>query len=125
MFGIIILSKIVIFIGKFLNRGSNFPGNLALKLDKNILSKFKTSAKIIAVTGSSGKGTTSKMLSSILKAQGYKVLHNYRGGNLKTGILTMLLEGTNLKGQIQADYIVYEIDERYIKFVLNFWNRKY
>ena len=37
----IIVAKILIFIGKLLGRGSVTPGQVALKLDKNILSKLK------------------------------------------------------------------------------------
>ena len=120
MIFIIIICKLIIFVGDLLGRGSTLPGTIALKLNKNILSKFKIPKNVIAVTGSSGKGTTSKMIASVLKQQGFRVLHNHRGGNLKPGIITMLIEGSSLTGKIKADYLVYEIDERYIKQVVNF-----
>ena len=114
---IIAVSKFVIFISNKLNRGSSMPGKIALKLNRNILKYFKIPENIIAVTGSSGKGTTSKMIACTLRNLGFKVVHNHRGGNLKTGIITMLLEASKLNGQINADYLVYEIDERYLKYV--------
>ena len=117
---IMIICKIIIFVGDLFGRGSTLPGTIALKLNKNILNKFKIPKNVIAVTGSSGKGTTSKMIASVLKSQGFKVLHNYRGGNLKPGIVTMLIEGASLTGKIKADYLVYEIDERYIKLVIKY-----
>ena len=77
----ILISKLVIWFGSKFNKSSSLPGKIALKLDKNILNKVKISSKIIAVTGSSGKGTTSKLLANLLKSQGFKVVHNHRGGN--------------------------------------------
>lgn len=116
----IIICKIILFFGNLVGRGSNLPGHIALKLNKNILAKFKLPENIVAVTGSSGKGTTSTMIASVLRSQGKKVVHNHRGGNLKPGIVTMLIEASTLTGKIKADYIVYEIDERYIKQVVNY-----
>ncbi len=120
----ILICKIILFIGDLIGRGSTLPGTIALKLNKNILNKFKVPKNIIAVTGSSGKGTTSKLIASVLKDQGLKVLHNHRGGNLKPGIITMLIEGASLTGKIKADYIVYEIDERYMKQVIKYLKPK-
>ena len=54
----IIIGKILIFIGKLVNKGSTLPGEYALKIDKNLIKKFQLPEKIIAVTGSSGKGST-------------------------------------------------------------------
>lgn len=116
----ILISKLLIWFGDKMNRSSSLPGKIALKINKNILKSIKIPEKIIAVTGSSGKGTTSKMIANVLRSQGFKVVHNHRGGNLKTGIVTMLLEACNLSGKINADYLVYEIDERYLKHVFNF-----
>ena len=48
---------------------------------------------------------------------GYKVIHNSSGANLKDGITTMLLENCNLIGKVKGDVIVFEIDERFAKFV--------
>ena len=117
---VILICKIILFFCDLFGRGSTFPGTVALKLNKNILEKFKIPEKIIAVTGSSGKGTTSKLIASVLKSRGFKVLHNHRGGNLKPGIIAMLIEGSSLTGKIKADYLVYEIDERYIKQVVKY-----
>ena len=46
----IIVGKLVVFAGKIFKRGSSLPGKLALKIDKNLLKKFKTPKSIIAVT---------------------------------------------------------------------------
>ena len=113
----IILGKMVIAIGKLLNRGSSMPGSVALKIDKNLLKKFKLPSTVIAVTGSSGKGSTSTIIAHVYRKMGYKVVHNASGANLTAGITTMLLENCNLSGKINGDVLVYEMDERYAKFV--------
>ena len=63
---VIFISKTIMFFLKLLGRGSVFPGALAMDLDKNILSKFKIPKIVIAVTGSSGKTSTSYMIYKIL-----------------------------------------------------------
>lgn len=115
----IILGKMVITLGKLLNKGSSMPGSVALKIDKNILKKFKLPSTIIAVTGSSGKGSTSSIIAHVYRNMGYKVVHNASGANLTAGITTMLLENCNLSGKVNGDVLVYEMDERYAKFVFD------
>ena len=121
----IIVAKFVIFIGKLTNRGSSLPGKLALKIDKNIVGKLKKPDKIIAVTGSSGKGSTSSMIAHIFRENGYKVVHNSSGANLSYGITTMLLENCTISGKVKGDIIVYEVDERFLKFIFNDLTPKY
>jgi UDP-N-acetylmuramyl tripeptide synthase len=82
----IFCAKLVILLGKILKRGSSMPGKIALKIDKNLLKKMKMPNKIIAVTGSSGKGSTSSILAQVYRKMGYKVVHNSSGANLKAGI---------------------------------------
>lgn len=111
----ILIGKITIFLGKLLHRGSSLPGKLALKLDKNLLSKLEYPKIRIAVTGSSGKGSTSSLIANTLKDYGYKVCFNASGSNLAWGITTSFLKNTNLLGKIKADVLVMETDERYSK----------
>lgn len=113
----IIIGKCILLVGGILHRGSSLPGLIALKCNKNILSFFKLPNIVIAVTGSSGKGSTSSMIANILRKEGYSVAHNKSGANLTPGIITLLLENCNLKGIIKKDILVYEIDERYTKYV--------
>lgn len=113
----IIIGKILILIGKIVNKGSTLPGEYALKIDKNLTKKFKLPEKIIAVTGSSGKGSTTAIIRKIFEEQGYTVCHNDSGANLVSGITTTLIDNSNLKGEIKKDIIILEIDERYLNIL--------
>lgn len=114
--------------GKILNlmgRGSNFPGVLALKLNKNIGAYFKMPKTVIAVTGSAGKGSTSTIIADTLRKEGKKVVHNKFGSNMLPGILSLLISNSKLDGTIKGDVLVVEVDERYTKVVFDIIKPKY
>lgn len=114
---LIVFGKLLCFGGKLLGRGSSLPGQMILKFDKNMLSKLELPEHVIAVTGSSGKGSITKTIAHILREDGHTVAHNESGSNLDAGILTLLLNYATVSGKIKADYLVCEVDERYTKFV--------
>ena len=111
----IIVGKIITFFGFILHRGSSLPGKVALSLDKNLMKKLKYPQIKIAVTGSSGKGSTSKLIAGVLRDLGYKVCFNDAGSNLAWGITSSFIKYSNIFGKVKADYLVIEIDERYAK----------
>lgn len=113
----ILIGKIVLKICKAMGRGSSTPGAIAFKFNKNILSDFKLPNKIIAVTGSSGKGSTSKIIAEVYKDLGYKVVYNCNDSNERGAIISTLLGTCHLNGKVDADVCVFEIDERYTKYV--------
>ena len=113
----IIVAKILIFIGKMLKRGSVLPGKIALKIDKKIMFELKLPKIVVAVTGSSGKGSTTSLISSCLRNNNYKVTHNISGSNLTDGILTTLLNDSSLNGKLKSDAVILEVDERYAKYI--------
>ena len=121
----ILVAKLLIIIGKILKRGSVLPGRIALKIDKNILSKIKMPNIVIAVTGSSGKGSTTLLIANALRSNGYKVTHNVSGSNLTDGILTSILDDATITGKMKTDAVIMECDERYAKFVFPAVKPKY
>lgn len=121
----ILIGKILLLFGKILNRGSSLPGKVALALDKNILSKLEYPPIRIAVTGSSGKGSTSALIANTLKDNGYTVTFNEAGSNLAWGITTSFIKNSTIFGRIKTDYLVIEIDERYAKSVFEYLKPNY
>jgi len=121
----ILICKIAGILLKLMGRGSNFPGVLALKLDKNILNYFKLPELVIAVTGSAGKGSTSSIIAKALEKDGRCVAYNYIGSNMTPGILSLLIENSKLDGTIKSDALVLEVDERYTKVVFDALKPKY
>ena len=99
--------------------GSVLPGSIARRFDKNILDKLEYPKYIIGVTGSSGKGSTTKLIANVLQANGVKVVWNESGSNLYNAAATLLLNNSSLKGKIKADVLLLELDESYIKSVFN------
>lgn len=94
------------------HNGTNFPGELALKICPDFLSHIGKPGKIVAVTGTNGKTTVSNMLCDILESRGEKVLSNRAGSNIASGISTSLIIGASLFGKAKYDIAVFEVDER-------------
>lgn len=122
---IILLSKFLYFIGKMVGKGSSLPGQIALKMDKNILKKINLPSDIIVVTGSNGKTSTVEMICSVLERNGYQVGCNREGSNQTEGVATMILNACNLKGEVKKDVLVIESDERYLRHTLKNFTPKY
>ena len=92
-------------------RGGSLPGSLALKMDPDFIRKFHMPDRVILVTGTNGKTTTSNLIAESLRASGIKVLNNRRGDNLNLGIATLLASGSDADYHIKADACVIEVDE--------------
>lgn len=116
VFFVILISKLVRFLGKRIGRGSSLPGMVALYLDRNILKKIRMPQYVIAVTGSNGKTSTVEMISSILKKNGFTVAYNQEGSNQIEGVTTFIIDNCNLRGQVKTDVVLIESDERYARY---------
>ncbi|PRY70316.1 uncharacterized protein DUF1727 [Glaciihabitans tibetensis] len=66
---------------------------------------------LVVVTGSSGKSTTTKMLVAILEAHGKSIFTNPSTANIAQGLTSALLERVDLRGRIDAQIGVLEMDE--------------
>ncbi len=117
-FLIIIIIKISHLVLKIMKKnGGNILGKIAYKLDPNILKSLKINCPIIAVTATNGKTMTNNAIVHVFKTAGKKVISNTEGNNMETGILSTLLKNCTLTGKINADYLVFEVDEGYVPII--------
>ena len=96
-----------------LGGGTALPGLLAERIFPSLLSELgeNFSKGIILITGTNGKTTTARLVTSVLKANGFRVIHNFTGSNLTRGILGQILIETDFRGNFRADFGVFEVDE--------------
>lgn len=122
----IFIGKLIIKIMKlFKYNASVYPGHIALKLYPDLLSSINYPKLSIMVTGSSGKGSTTQIISKILIDNGYKVTKNSGGSNLINAFATMVINDCSLNGNIKTDAIVYEVDERFLKVITKYLKPTY
>lgn len=100
--------------------GSNFPGRVALKLDKNILETISKDYKIIVVTGTNGKTTTTSIIYNILKENEKHVITNNTGANMLPGIISCFMENFSFKKCSKTSYAVIECDEANLTLLTNY-----
>lgn len=114
----ILATKFTIFLTKtILKGGTTFPGKVALKLDKNILTKVASGYNVILVTGTNGKTTTTSMIFNILKEKGFSVITNNTGANLYSGIVTTFIDNYKFGDKNHEKFAVIEVDEANVKFI--------
>ena len=107
------ISKLSIVGMRLLGRNASyFPGKIALKLCPDFLGHLKMPKTVIAITGTNGKTTTSNLVTSILRANGYSVSNNDLGSNVQAGVATTLLHDATMSGKSKKDIAVLEVDER-------------
>jgi UDP-N-acetylmuramyl tripeptide synthase len=99
--------------------GTSLPGKLALKIAPNILPYLvnQTKKEVIFVTGTNGKTTTSGLLAGILQADGRTIVHNRKGANMTSGLVTALCNAASLNGKLPVDNCLLEVDEAYFRLV--------
>ena len=118
----IILCKFMRLVGKLLGRGSSLPGQFALKVCPDVLSRVKLPPYVIAVTGSNGKTSTVEMIAAILKAAGKNVVYNAEGSNQIEGVTTLILSQCDLGGRVRGDVLLLESDERYARHTFHWFH---
>ncbi|MEH2061552.1 MAG: Mur ligase family protein [Nostoc sp.] len=116
------VAKSVTFIVQFLRLGaaSVLPGAIARRIEPRLLQLLSQQVKngVILIAGTNGKTTTALLLCTILERKGYRIAHNSTGANLENGLMTALLESTNLLGILDVDYAILEVDENIVPKVL-------
>lgn len=96
-------------------RGTDLPGQIARKVDTDILRKLAEQVDdIVFISGTNGKTTTSNLIGHTLKANNIQIIHNNEGANMAAGITSAFIMQSTPKTKIA----VIEIDEGSIPRVL-------
>jgi lipid II isoglutaminyl synthase (glutamine-hydrolysing) len=92
---------------------TTLPGVVARRVDPAALRKLAHALPegVVLVAGTNGKTTTSRMLATMLAADGRPPLHNRAGANLVSGITATALAGAGFSGAPRARIGLFETDE--------------
>jgi UDP-N-acetylmuramyl tripeptide synthase len=91
--------------------GTSFPGKLAIKLCPGILRDLAGLFRIIMITGTNGKTTTSRIVSGMLEQNGIKYIANKSGANLSSGAASTLISALTPGGRPKVTHALLETDE--------------
>jgi UDP-N-acetylmuramyl tripeptide synthase len=93
--------------------GTTLPGDVARAIDPAVLRKLTSDLTegSIVVTGTNGKTTTARLISTLLEGLGKRVVSNRSGANLIFGATAAALRSAGPDGRLRADWGVFEIDE--------------
>jgi len=110
------LKRILTLTGR---KGTTLPGRVALRICPDLLAAYGDALgeRMVFVTGTNGKTTTSNLLVHFLREDGRDVISNSLGANLISGIATTLIEGVNFS-RVGRQAAVLEVDEATIGNVI-------
>ena len=93
-----------------MGEGSIIGGRVTLALDPDALHRLARGRRVVLVSGTNGKTTTSHLLAAALRTAG-RVAHNATGSNMPDGAVTALAADRT------APYAVLEVDELHVAVV--------
>ena len=115
-----IIGKSVKKVAKLRGGGSALPGLVIEKIDPKFIQRTLADLPqgVVIISGTNGKTTTTKIVVELLKSVGLKVFTNRTGSNFSRGVAAALLDEVNIRGKLDADIAVLELDEAWaVKFV--------
>lgn len=99
-------------------RGGQLPGVVAEKICPTFLAQIDKPKRVIFVTGTNGKTTTTNLLDDILADNHIEFIDNRAGGNVRTGIESALIKNASWTGRPKIQLAVMELDELSSRIVL-------
>lgn len=101
--------------------GSALPGLVVEKLDPGFMGRVlgRLPYGVVAVSGTNGKTTTTKMVVEMLEAQGLRVFTNRTGSNFSRGVVAAAIQECSLSGRLDADIAVLELDEAHAMYFID------
>ena len=112
MFFAILVCKSLRFASRLLHRGGTaMPGRIAAKLCPDLLSRLAKNVRTVAVTGTNGKTTCSRMIEEACTEAGLDFFANRSGANLLSGITTEFVMNAYCSGKMKKTSAVIECDE--------------
>lgn len=108
-----VIGKTVRQLARLRGGGSALPGLVVERLDPGFLTRIlgRLPYGVVAVSGTNGKTTTTKMIVEILEAQGLRVFTNRTGSNFSRGVVAAAVQQCSFGGKLEADIAVLELDE--------------
>lgn len=91
--------------------GIVIAGRLILKFAPNAVEKIAHGKRVVLISGTNGKSTTSKLIAEALRTK-YSIAHNHTGANLFSGIAAAL------GADPDADVAVLEVDEMVLPWAI-------
>ena len=108
----IIVTKLTVWGLRMVGRGgTSLPGKIALKICPDIFNRLSDRFRIIMITGTNGKTTTSRIIEGMLQKAGLKYISNKSGANLASGVATTLISALSLTGKPVVRTALLETDE--------------
>ncbi len=115
---VIFICKIIVFVTGLLGGGTGLPGRIALKIRPQILKTLAKEYRVVLITGTNGKTTTTGMIKNILVTAGKRAIISDSGANMKSGITACLIKNHRFFKKTKEQFAVLEVDEAYMRHVV-------
>lgn len=90
---VVIITKLTLKVCRLFGRGgTSLPGKIALVICPQFLESIASRFRVIMVTGTYGKTTTTETTAQILKENGIGYITNKSGANLVSGIASIFID---------------------------------
>ena len=94
---------------------TTMPGAVALKICPSLLRDLSGETRVVLVTGTNGKTTTTHLIAGMCEGAGHSVLTNSGGANMTAGLAAAFVADCGRGGKPRAKVAVLECDEAYVR----------